>query len=82
VQDIVSVLETEPVVLTGAVERLPRAFLRCRADTFNPADDPIEPMAARARAEQWRYREFAAPHDPHLFDAAGTAALLNELVAS
>ena len=39
-------------------------------------------MAARARAEHWRYRELAAPHDPHLFDPAGTAAVLHELAAT
>ena len=72
---------TEPVVLTGAIERLPRAFLRCTAGSLAASGDPIGPMAARARAEDWPYRELAAPHDPHLFDPAGIAALLNELTA-
>lgn len=72
---------TEPIALTGAIERLPRAFLRCTAGTLASGGDPIGPMATRARTEGWPYREFAAPHDPHLFDPAGTAALLNELAA-
>lgn len=70
---------TEPVVLTGAIERLPRAFVRCTAGAFAVSGDPIEPMAARARAEGWPYRELATPHDPHLFAPARTAALLDEL---
>lgn len=70
---------TEPVALTGAIERVPRAFVRCAAGDLEAGGDPIEPMAARARAEGWPYRELAAPHDPQLFDPAGTATLLNEL---
>ena len=72
---------TEPVVLSGAIERVPRAFVRCTAGSLGTVGDPIEPMAARARAEGWPYRELAAPHDPHLFDPARTAALLDELAA-
>lgn len=70
---------TEPIHLTGAVERLPRAFVRCAAGELAVAGDPIEPMAARARAEGWLYRELSAPHDPHLFDVVGVAAVLDEL---
>jgi hypothetical protein len=70
---------TEPVRLTGAVERLPRAFVRCTSHVVDFGGDPIAPMAARAQAEHWPYRELVAPHDPHLFDLAGTAAVLEEL---
>lgn len=74
---------TEPVALTGAIERLPRVFLRCTAGNLAAAGgDPIGPMGARARTEGWPYRELAAPHDPHLFDPAGTAALLNDLAVA
>ncbi len=38
--------------------------------------DPIEPVAARARAERWAYRELPAPHDPQVFDPHGIAAIL------
>lgn len=71
----------EPIHLTGAVDHLPRAFLRCTGDDLGAdlGGDPIAPLAARAQAEGWRYRELAAPHDPQLIDPAGTASLLHEL---
>lgn len=74
---------TEPIRLTGALERLPRAFVRCTSDDDlgdELGGDPIGPFAARARAEGWPYRELVAPHDPQLTDPAGTAAVLHELV--
>lgn len=70
---------TEPIRLSGAVERLPRAFVRCTTKVVDFGGDPVAPMAARAQSERWPYRELAAPHDPHLFDPAGTAAVLQEL---
>ncbi len=71
----------DPVSLTGAVEHLPRAFIRCTMGDFTEevGGDPIEACAARARAERWVYRELSAPHDPQLFNPLGTAALLDEL---
>ncbi len=70
----------EPLHLTGVVERLPRAFVRCtRSDLSQDVGDPIEACAARARAEGWVYRELVAPHDPQLFDPSGTAMVLAEL---
>lgn len=73
---------TEPIRLTGAIDRLPRAFVDCTRRVLDIGDDPIAPMAARARAEGWPCRELPAPHDPHLFDPAGTAAVLHELAAA
>jgi pimeloyl-ACP methyl ester carboxylesterase len=72
---------TEPLQLSGAIDRVPRAFLRCTATGFDEEGDPIEPGAARARAEGWPYRELDVPHDLQLFDPAGTARLLNELAS-
>ncbi|HEV2125945.1 MAG TPA: alpha/beta fold hydrolase [Chloroflexota bacterium] len=72
---------TEPVRLTGAIDRLPRAFIRCTRSTLDVGGDPIAPMASLAQAEDWPYRELAAPHDPHLFDPLGTAAVLHSLAA-
>ncbi|MEO5840647.1 MAG: alpha/beta fold hydrolase [Acidimicrobiales bacterium] len=70
----------EPVRLAGAVEKLPRAFVRCTATTFtDELGDPIEAGAARARAEGWAYREIATLHDPQVFDPVGIAAILAEL---
>ncbi len=73
---------TERVRLTGAVERLPRAFVRCTSHVIDVGGDPIAPMALRAQSEGWPYRKLAAPHDPHLFDPAGTAAVLEELAVA
>lgn len=70
---------TEPIFLTGAIDRLPRAFVRCTGAALDVGGDPIAPFAAQAKSEGWLYRELVAPHDPHLFDPAGTAAVLNEL---
>ena len=70
---------TEPVSLTGAIDRLSRAFVRCTGSNLDVGGDPIEPMAARARAEGWHYREVDAPHDPHLFDPIRTAKILEDL---
>jgi pimeloyl-ACP methyl ester carboxylesterase len=39
-------------------------------------------VAAAARAEGWLYRESTTPHDLHLFDARGTAAIIDELAGA
>jgi pimeloyl-ACP methyl ester carboxylesterase len=71
---------TEPVRLTGAVDRLPTVFVRCTRDA--PPGDPIAAMGARARERGWAYRELPAPHDPQLLDPDGTARVLAELAIS
>lgn len=68
---------TEPVHLTGAVDRLPTAFIRCTRDA--PPGDPIAAMAERARDQRWAYRELPVPHDPQLLDPDGIARVLDEL---
>ena len=73
---------TEPIHLTNASSDVRRAFIRCTVDERDVGVDPIEPMAARARAEGWPYRELNAPHDPHLFDPTATADVLDELAAT
>ena len=75
---------TEPLLLTGAVDYLPRAFVRCTADDLGAGfgGDPITKFAARARAEGWIYRELATPHDPQLIDPTGTAAVLHDLAST
>ena len=74
----------EPVRLTGRIDQLPRAFVRCTAAEFGVDidEDPIAPCAARAQKEGWLYRELVAPHDPQLFDPMGIADLLDELVGA
>jgi pimeloyl-ACP methyl ester carboxylesterase len=73
----------EPVQLTGAVDHLRRAFVRCTAGRLaeHVGEDPIEAGARRARADGWPYRELAAPHDPQVFDPEGIATILDELTA-
>jgi pimeloyl-ACP methyl ester carboxylesterase len=70
---------TEPVRLIGAVDGVPKAFVRCTSAA--PPGDPIAAMAARARTEGWTYRELVVPHDPQLLDPDGTAQILDELAA-
>lgn len=73
----------EAVRITGALELLPRAFIRCTGGDLGQdlGGDPIEPFATRAQRDGWSYRELLAPHDPQLTDPAGTAAVLDELAA-
>jgi hypothetical protein len=73
---------TEPIHVSGAVERLPRAFVHCTGGEHADAEAEIAPFAARARDEGWLYRNSATPHDLHLFDPDGTAAILHDLAAS
>ena len=73
---------TEPIHLASASSDVRRAFIRCTGGELDVGGDPIEPMAARARAEGWLYRELSAPHDPHLFDPTATAVILDELAAA
>ena len=73
---------TEPIHLANASSDVRRAFIRCTGGELDVGGDPIEPMAARAHAEGWLYRELSAPHDPHLFDPTATAAMLEELAAA
>jgi pimeloyl-ACP methyl ester carboxylesterase len=73
---------TEPVRLSGAVERLRRAYVRCTGGEQVDAEEYFAPFAARARAAGWPYRESATPHDLHLFDPEGTAAILHDLATA
>jgi pimeloyl-ACP methyl ester carboxylesterase len=74
----------EPVYLTGAMDHIPRAFLRCTmSDLLDENDvDPVAAMIARAHDGFWHYRELAAPHDPHLTHPQVTVRALTELVAN
>jgi pimeloyl-ACP methyl ester carboxylesterase len=73
----------ETVRITGALQLLPRAFVRCTGGDLGGdiGGDPIAPIATRAQRDGWSYRELLAPHDPQLTDPAGTAAVLDELAA-
>ena len=75
---------SEPISLSGALDRLPRAFIRCTGANLGRdlGGDPIAPVAIRAQREGWLYRELVAPHDPQLSDPVRTAAVLDELAAA
>jgi pimeloyl-ACP methyl ester carboxylesterase len=74
----------EPIRLSGAIDHVPRAFIRCTTGEFADTlgGDPIEAVAARAREAGWPYRELAAPHDPQIYNPDGLAVLLEELAAN
>ena len=74
----------ESVYLTGAVNHLPRAFVRCTRSTLGDVydEDPIAEMALRAEKGLWHYRELAASHDPQLSNPEGTVGVLAELATS
>jgi len=72
---------TEPVRHTGALESVPRAFIRCTASEWaeHLGGDPVAAGAAHALEAGWTYREISVAHDPQVFDAEGTARLMIEL---
>jgi pimeloyl-ACP methyl ester carboxylesterase len=73
---------TDPIRLSEAMDRVRRAFVRCSASTLGEREqDPIAPIAARAKAAGWDYRELATAHDPQLYDPEGIAALLEKIAA-
>lgn len=73
--------QTEPIRLTGAVDRLRRAYVRCTGE-LDPGNDLLGPYAARARTEGWLYREIGTAHDLQLLDPQGTASVLHDLATS
>lgn len=73
---------TEQIRLSGAVHRVSRAFVRCTGGKKADPEENLAPFAARAREEGWLYRESATPHDLHLVDPEGTAAILHDLATS
>jgi pimeloyl-ACP methyl ester carboxylesterase len=75
---------TEPLHLSGAVDSLQRAFIRCLNDdwTESVGGDLVVAGAERAKAEGWLYREVKTGHDPHILAPEETAALLEELAAT
>jgi pimeloyl-ACP methyl ester carboxylesterase len=70
----------EPIRLSGAIDHLPGAFVRCTRAAL--PGDPIGAVAERASARGWAYRELAAPHDPQLLNPQDTVHVLHELASS
>jgi pimeloyl-ACP methyl ester carboxylesterase len=74
---------TEPILPTGALDSVPKAFIRCTTDEWAAqlGGDPVAASAARARDAGWAYREIGVGHDPQVFDAEGIARLMIELAS-
>jgi pimeloyl-ACP methyl ester carboxylesterase len=72
--------QTEPIRLTGAIDQVSRAYVRCT--DVDAENDLLGPFAVRARAAGWLYRELPTAHDLQLLDPDGTAALLDELAGA
>jgi len=69
----------QPVRLTGAVERLPRVYIKCLR--INPSD-VFEQFAARARNEPgWQYEEIDATHSPNVTAPDELAEILLRVAA-
>ena len=65
---------TQPIRLTGAVEKLPRTYIYCRRAR---ADDAFRQFAERARREPgWTLHEIDASHSPNVTAPEALAALL------
>lgn len=70
---------TEAIQLSGAVERLPRALVRCTAD---PEKHFYEGTARRAHEEGWSYREIETGHDLQLLAPQETVSVLDDLASA
>jgi pimeloyl-ACP methyl ester carboxylesterase len=65
---------TQPIRLTGAVEKLPRTYIYCRRAR---PDDAFRQFAERARREPgWTLHEIDASHSPNVTAPEALAALL------
>lgn len=68
---------SEPVRLSGAVDQLPRVYIKCTR--INPGD-VFEQFAARARSEPgWQYEEIDATHSPNVTAPAELAEILSRI---
>ena len=66
---------TERLRLTGAIDRVPRAFVRCTGYEGSI----MGAFAERAQREGWWYRELETQHDLHVYAPSGTVDVLAEL---
>jgi pimeloyl-ACP methyl ester carboxylesterase len=68
-----------PVHLSGAVDRLPRAYIYCLQSMQG---DVFRQFAARSQNEDgWRYEEIDARHNPNITDPQALAKILLRLTA-
>jgi pimeloyl-ACP methyl ester carboxylesterase len=67
----------QPLPVTGAVEKLPRAYIYCTR--FAPGD-AFRKFADRAQTERgWRYDQLDASHNPQITTPEALAALFNDI---
>ena len=71
---------SQPVRLTGVVEKLPRSYIYCKRKA---GDDPFAQFAERLRSEPagWKYFEMDASHNPHITVPQELAALLEGIAS-
>ena len=69
---------TQPLRLTGAIDRLPRSYIYC---TRPGPGDAFRPFAERAQREPgWQYFEMDASHNPQVTVPDELTRLLNHIV--
>ena len=69
---------TQPLRLTGAIDRLPRSYIYC---TRPGPGDAFRPFAERAQREPgWQYFELDASHNPQVTVPDALVRLLNQIV--
>jgi len=68
----------QPLRLTGAVDGLPRTYVRCARNV--ELEQFFAPFVERALNEGWDYRVIDAPHDAHIAAPEALARLLCDLV--
>ena len=68
----------QPIKLTGAVDRLPKSYIKC---TRIGPEDVFQDFARRARNEGWNYFEIDSSHSPHITAPQALATLFDTIVA-
>jgi hypothetical protein len=66
----------QPVNLTGAVDPLPKSYIKC---TRVGPEDVFRDFAQHARDEGWNYFEIDSSHSPHITAPQELATLLDNI---
>lgn len=66
----------QPINLTGAVDRLPKSYIKC---TRIGPEDVFKDFAQRARDEGWNYFEIDSSHSPHITAPQALANLFDQI---
>ena len=68
----------QPINLTGAVDRLPKSYIKC---TRIGPEDVFQDFAQRARDEGWNYFEIDSSHSPHVTAPQALATILDNITS-